>query len=97
MYGKAEESVSHVSSECSKLAQKECKRRHDWFGMKIHWEIIRKYGIEEKEKWYKHKPQLVMENVKCKILWDFTVQTDHEIYGRRPEVIMMQKDKNLAR
>ena len=24
-----------------------------------------------------------MENDKCKILWDFTVQTDHEIYGRK--------------
>ena len=31
---------------------------------------------------------------KCKTLWDFTVQTDHEIYGRRPNVIVVQKDKN---
>ena len=29
MCGKAEESVNHVLSECSKLAQKEYKRRHD--------------------------------------------------------------------
>ena len=35
-----------------------------------------------------------MENDKCKILWDFTVQTDHEIYGRRPDVIVVQKDEN---
>ena len=27
-----------------------------------------------------------MENDKYKILWDFTVQTDHGIYGRRPDV-----------
>ena len=32
-----------------------------------------------------------MENDKCKILWD---QTDHEIYGRRPDVIVVQKAKN---
>ena len=37
-----------------------------------------------------------MENDKCKILWDFTVQTNHEIYGRRPDVIVVQKDKNLC-
>ena len=37
-----------------------------------------------------------MENNKCKILWDFTVQTDHEIYGRRPDIILVQKDKNLC-
>ena len=49
-----------------------------------------------KEKWYKHKPEVVMENYKCKILWEFTVQTDHEIYGRRPDVIVVQKDKNLC-
>ena len=36
MCGKAEESVNHVLSECSKLAQKEYKRRHGCFGMKIH-------------------------------------------------------------
>ena len=36
MCGKAEERVNHVLSECSKLAQKEYKRRHDCFGTKIH-------------------------------------------------------------
>ena len=49
-----------------------------------------------KEKWYEHKPEIVMENDKGKILWDFTVQTDHEIYGRRPDVIVLQKDKILC-
>ena len=33
---KAEESVNHVLSECSKLSQKEYKRRQGWFGTKIH-------------------------------------------------------------
>ena len=27
---------------------------------------------------------------------DFRVQTDHEIYGRTPDVIVVQKDKNLC-
>ena len=89
MCGKAEDSVNHALSEFSKLAQKEYKRQHDWFGTKIHWEIYRKYGIEVKVKWYEHKPHVVMENEKCKILWDFTVQTDHEIYGRRPDIIVI--------
>ena len=96
MCGKAEESVNHVLSECSKLPQKEYKRRHDWFETKIHWEICIKYGIEVTEKWYEHKPEVVMENDKCKIPWGFTVQTDHGIYGRRQDVIVVQKDKNLS-
>ena len=27
---------------------------------------------------------------------DFTTQTDHEIYGRRPDVIVFQNDNNLC-
>ena len=73
----------------------EYKRRHDWFGMMIHWGICRKHVVEVKEKWYEPNPRVVIKNDKCKILWDFIVQTDHKIYGRRPNVIMVQKDKNL--
>ena len=55
MCEKTEESANYVLSKWSKLAQKEYKRRHDWFGTKIHLEIHRRYGIEVKEKWYKPK------------------------------------------
>ena len=96
MCGKAEKSVNYVLNECSKLAQKENKRRHYWFVTKIYQEICRKYSTEMKEKWYQHKPVVVMENDKCKILGDFTVQTDDEIYGRRPDAIVVQKNKNLC-
>ena len=37
-----------------------------------------------------------MENDNCKILWDFTVKKDHKIYGRRPDVAVVQKDNNLC-
>ena len=30
------------------------------------------------------------------ILWDFIVKTDHETYGRRPDVSVAQKDKNIC-
>ena len=96
MCGKTEESLNLVLSEWSKLAQKEYKRRHDQFGTKIHREACRRHGRKVKEKRYKHKAEVVMENDECKILWDFTVQTDHEIHGRRPDVIAVQKDKNIC-
>ena len=35
-------------------------------------------------------------NDKRKVLWDFTVQMDHEIYGRRPDVIVAQKEKDIC-
>ena len=34
---------------------------------------------------------MVIENVSCKILWDFTVQTDHFITARRPDMIFIDK------
>ena len=37
-----------------------------------------------------------MECDKCKILRDFTVKIDHEIYGRRLDVIVVQKEKSLS-
>ena len=71
MCGKADESISHLLSECSKLSQTEYKRRHDWMGKKKHWEVCRKYGLEANAKWYEHEPQAICENEEYKILWDF--------------------------
>ena len=36
---KADESIDHVVSSCSKLAQKEYKRRHDNLGKIVHWKF----------------------------------------------------------
>ena len=34
--GDRDETINHIISECSKLAQKEYKTRHDWVGKVIH-------------------------------------------------------------
>ena len=34
-----DEMINHIISECSKLAQKDYKVRHDWVGKVIHWEM----------------------------------------------------------
>ena len=40
LYGDRDETVNHIISECSKLAQKKYKTRHDWVGKVIPWEIF---------------------------------------------------------
>ena len=45
------------------------------------------------ERWYEHQPDTVTENDRCKLLWDFDVQTDHVIQARRPDVIVIDKEK----
>ena len=41
--GDRDETINPIISECSKLAQKEYKARHDWVGKVIHWEMCRKF------------------------------------------------------
>ena len=60
MWGKANETINHLTNECAKMAQKEYKRRHDLVGKKIRWEVCRKFGIEVSRKWYQHEPETVV-------------------------------------
>ena len=43
--GDRDETTNHMISECSKLAQKEYKARHDWVGKVIHWETCKKFKL----------------------------------------------------
>ena len=36
--GDRDETINHIISECSKLAQKVYKATHDWVGKETHWE-----------------------------------------------------------
>jgi len=94
---KANESIDHVVSGCSKLAQKEYKRRHDNLGKIVHWKLARKCNFETGDKWYEHEPESVLENEDYKILWDFSIQTDHVIEARRPDLVVVDKKKRTCK
>ena len=57
-----DETINHIISEFSKLAQKEYKARHGWVGKVIHWEMCRKFKFDLTNKWYVHNPAPVLEN-----------------------------------
>ena len=80
-------------SECSKLAQREYKARHDWVGKVIYWEMCKKFKFDHTNKWYMHKPARVLENATHKLRWDFNIHTDHLIPARRPDLIIINKKK----
>ena len=67
-----DETVRHIVCECRILAQRKYKKRHDWVGRKIHWKICKKIGFDLNEKWYKHKPEKVVEIdsgiLQCKLI-----------------------------
>ena len=93
MCSRADETINHNVSECPKLAQKEYKRRHDRSGRRSNWEICGSNGIHVNP-WYEHQPETVIENESCKILWDFTAQTDHFITSLRAGKIFIHKEHN---
>ena len=89
--GDRDETINHIISECSKLAQKEYKARHDWVGKVIHWEMCKKLQFNHINKWYMHNPAPVLVNDSHKLLWDFNIQTDHLIPVRRPDLKIINK------
>ena len=48
--GGRDEMINHIISECSKLAQKEYKARHDWVGKVIHWKMYKKFKFDHANK-----------------------------------------------
>ena len=95
--GDRDETINHIISECSKLAQKEYKARHDWVGKGIHWEMCKKFKFDHANKWYMHNPAPVLENDTHKLLWDFNIQTDYLISARRPDLIIINKKKKICK
>ena len=60
--GDRDETINHIISECSKLAQKVYKTRHDWVCKVIHWEMWKKFKFDHTNKWYMHSLAPFLEN-----------------------------------
>ena len=74
-----EETIYHLISSCSKIAQTDYKERHDRVALVLHWNICRKYNLPTAEKWWEHKVDKVLQKQNVKILWDFKIQTDKHL------------------
>ena len=65
--------INHIIIECSKLAQKEYKTKHNWVGKVIHWVLCKKLKFDHTNQWYMHNPASVLENETHELLWDFDI------------------------
>ena len=84
-------------NECSKLAQKEYKTKHDWVGKVIHWELCKRVKFDHTNKGYIHNPAAVLENDTQKFLWDFDIQTDNLISARRLKLVVFNRKREFAK
>ena len=88
MCGTRNEIISHILSESGKLAQKEYKRRHYSVGRYVHWQFCERLGFNRARLRYEYEPESVVENKNFKILWDFTIECDHLIEVRGPDLMV---------
>ena len=72
-------------------------QRHDNVCKYVHDQLLLEYGFKESATaWYQHQPRAVEENEKVKILWNFSVQTDHAIQHNKPDIIVIDKRTKVA-
>ena len=57
-----DETFNHIICNRSTLAQKECRIRHDWVGVVIHWELCKRSKFDHADRWYIKKLESVPEN-----------------------------------
>ena len=55
-----EETMDHLVSSCSKIAQTHYKERHDKVASMLHWNLCRKYNLPTVDKWWEHKVEKVL-------------------------------------
>ena len=67
--------------------------RHDNLGKIVHWKLARKSNFEAGDKRYEHEPESVLENEDYKIWWDFSIQPNHVIEARRPDLVVVDKER----
>ena len=93
--GDRDETINHVISECSKLAQKEYKNRHDWAGKMIYRELCKKLKLDQSTERYTHKPKTIRENEAHKILWNFEIERNRLIPVKRPDLVIREETREL--
>lgn len=86
-----DETVDHLVSSCSKIAQTDYKERHDKVAKMLHWNLCKKYNLPAAEQWWKHVPEKVVEDHENKILWDFKIQTDRKLAHNIPDITVVEK------
>ena len=59
---KRNKTVTAIASECSLVAQKWYKNRHDKIGNVIHWKLYQRFDFDYITKWKMQKLESVKEN-----------------------------------
>ena len=93
--GDRDETINHIISECSKLAQKEYKTRHDWVGKGIHW-MCKKFKFNHTKKMVYAQPTICPRKWHINSYGSLTYPRITYL-ARRPDLIIINKKKRTAK
>lgn len=86
------ETIQHIISGCSKLAQTAYLSRHNEVAKIIHQELTLRYKhTATRVPYYKYTPETIHSNNDNKLFWDSTVYTDRTITHNRPDIMVLEK------
>jgi hypothetical protein len=86
------ETIEHIISSCTVLAQSEYKKRHVIFAKIIHMNLAVKFNLlMNTQPHYSYTPESCLENDNYKLYFDRTVLTDIHIKHNRPDIINKQQ------
>ena len=97
--GEAKESVAHVLSGCSVLAQTKYLLRHNAALKILFFELLKSYQlIEMISPWYSPtQPKPSYENEQATVYWDVPVNADHiEVHANRVDARIVDKDNQTV-
>ncbi|KAL1461990.1 hypothetical protein WDU94_013846 [Cyamophila willieti] len=91
------ETIEHITSGCSALANNEYTQRHDNVCKQLHQALMKKYEItSEDQPWYTTQPQPVEENEQAKIYYNRSIITDRIRPHNRPDIVLTIKEKKIT-
>lgn len=86
------ETIRHITSGCSALANTEYLHRHNQAAKIIHQEIALKYGlVTARVPYYKYAPEPVLEDDRIRLYWDRPIITDRSFQYNKPDIVMMDR------
>ena len=97
MCGKKGESVNHLTSEYSKLAKREFKRRHDNVALLGFSNCVERQNLSGPISGISTPQERVVENEGFNVVWDFNVQCNMMVEARRPYIVFVDKQAMEAK
>ncbi|KAI8428025.1 hypothetical protein MSG28_002319 [Choristoneura fumiferana] len=91
------ESLRHIISGCSHLANGEYLHRHNLVARIIHQQLALRYGLVDSEvPYYRYVPAPFLENGRATLYWDRSVITDRTIVANKPDIVLTDRSNRQA-